>query len=369
MFRFYKEGDIPRIVELEKKCLESSLGEEYYRNDLNNPLAKHYVCEEDGCMIGFVSSVFDGFSLEILNVVIDKAYQSKGFGTKLLTSLFDGLLSLGLNHVSLEVRESNKKAIGLYEKLGFKTVRIRKEYYKNKEDALFMLKVYDEVRDIIHLEAILFSKKEGLKYSSDFKERYALNYYDLFDHKINSLEALEKEEYTLCFANWLDEELFKEYDIDTIGLLHVNAYRYQSLSKKKYEVCINHLTGYKEYMKEYNLQYGKQYAEKFAEFSYKGIQGQKIIFFSVFDRNKIVGHVQVFEYHHSIFVIDLFVNEEYRHQSIGSNLMDSVIEYAKERKKIEVYLDVDMADTPVQMYQKMQFSIIESYYEMFKMNE
>ncbi|MDE7161529.1 MAG: ribosomal protein S18-alanine N-acetyltransferase [Anaeroplasmataceae bacterium] len=369
MFRFYKNEDIPQIVELEKKHLESTLGEEYYQKDLTNSLAKHYVCEEDGHIIGFVSSVFDGFSLDILNVVIDQAYQSKGYGTKLLTSLFDGLLLLGLNHVSLEVRESNTKAIGLYEKLGFKTVRTRKEYYKNKEDALFMLKVYDEVRDIIHLEAILFSKKEGWKYTSDFKERYALNYYDLFDHKIDSLEAFEKDEFTLCFANWIDEELFKEYDIDIIGLLHVNAYQYQSLSKKKYEVSINHLTGYKEYMTEYNLQYGRQYAEKFAEFSYKGIQDKKITFFSVLDKNKIVGHVQVFEYHNSIFVMDLFVKEEYRHQSIGSNLMDRVIEYAKERKKIEVYLDVDMGDTPVQMYQKMQFAIIETYYEMFKLNE
>ena len=40
---------------------------------------------------------------------------------------------------TLEVRSSNKPAISLYEKHGFKVDGIRKEYYQdNKEDALLM---------------------------------------------------------------------------------------------------------------------------------------------------------------------------------------------------------------------------------------
>ncbi|MDE7095186.1 MAG: ribosomal protein S18-alanine N-acetyltransferase, partial [Anaeroplasmataceae bacterium] len=129
MIRKYEKEDIKRIVELEKSHLESSLEESFYLNDLANPLARHYVYEVDSKIIGFVSSVFDGSSLEILNIVIDKAYQSKGYGTQLLVTLLDELVPSGLNNVSLEVRESNKKAIHVYEKLGFKAIRIRKEYY------------------------------------------------------------------------------------------------------------------------------------------------------------------------------------------------------------------------------------------------
>ncbi len=91
-------------------------------------------------IIGFVSSIFDGNLLEILNLVIDKKYQSKGYGTRLLKEVFAELMSKGLKRVILEVRESNTKAKALYSSLGFKTISIRYSYYANKENALVMQK-------------------------------------------------------------------------------------------------------------------------------------------------------------------------------------------------------------------------------------
>ena len=47
----------------------------------------------------------------------------------------------GLERASLEVRTSNKGAIALYQKFGFKTAGIRKRYYSDTgEDALILWK-------------------------------------------------------------------------------------------------------------------------------------------------------------------------------------------------------------------------------------
>jgi ribosomal-protein-alanine N-acetyltransferase len=46
---------------------------------------------------------------------------------------------LGLERATLEVRVSNKAAISLYQKFGFKTAGQRRRYYKdNDEDALIL---------------------------------------------------------------------------------------------------------------------------------------------------------------------------------------------------------------------------------------
>ena len=140
MLRPYRIDDIDRIVEIENNTLDHSLGIDFYTNDLNNPFAKHYVYEIDGIIIGFISSYFDGEIIEILNFCVDNMFQSQGYGSKLLCAFFN---QFEASSSILEVRISNDKAIHVYEKFGFKTIRIRKQYYSNGEDALFMQKVFD----------------------------------------------------------------------------------------------------------------------------------------------------------------------------------------------------------------------------------
>ena len=45
--------------------------------------------------------------------------------------------------LSLEVRESNEKAIALYEKFGLSVKAKRKAYYDNGEDALLMVREFE----------------------------------------------------------------------------------------------------------------------------------------------------------------------------------------------------------------------------------
>jgi len=82
---------------------------------------------------------------EIITMAILPKYQNQGIGFLILTEL-EGILSeISCNKVFLEVASNNLIAIHLYDKLGFKSFGIRKNYYsvsKNKKvNAILMKKI------------------------------------------------------------------------------------------------------------------------------------------------------------------------------------------------------------------------------------
>jgi [ribosomal protein S18]-alanine N-acetyltransferase len=82
----------------------------------------------------------------VMNVAVDPEYRGRGIATKLLSHLFEQTAGDGRRGYTLEVRVSNRSAIRLYERLGFKARGVRRGYYTdNREDALIMWK--DPVRE------------------------------------------------------------------------------------------------------------------------------------------------------------------------------------------------------------------------------
>ncbi len=74
---------------------------------------------------------------EILALGTLEKYQRQGFSEKLLR-LFIAECGSTSKLLTLEVHAKNDQAIALYHKCGFKTVRIRKNYYSDQMDALVM---------------------------------------------------------------------------------------------------------------------------------------------------------------------------------------------------------------------------------------
>ena len=86
-------------------------------------------------------SIFE--NAELLTIAIDRPFQGKGYGRVLLEQLCARLASWGIENFFLEVRPSNTKALGLYQKLGFEEISRRKDYYPThdgREDAIVMCK-------------------------------------------------------------------------------------------------------------------------------------------------------------------------------------------------------------------------------------
>lgn len=79
----------------------------------------------------------------LLLMAIDPQMQGKGLGYQLLETSIERLENQPVQ-IFLEVRESNKAAIGLYEKTGFHQIDVRRNYYPTqeggRENAVIMVK-------------------------------------------------------------------------------------------------------------------------------------------------------------------------------------------------------------------------------------
>ena len=140
MIRRAKTDDILDIVKLEKTGLRSTLGKQYlYQDIVHNPFSMYFVYELHLKVVGYIGYHVVDEQANILNFVIDINHQGQGYGRALLQSTIDELLTKHVKTISLEVRESNQKAIKLYESLGFKASHKRKKYYNN-EDAWVYIK-------------------------------------------------------------------------------------------------------------------------------------------------------------------------------------------------------------------------------------
>jgi ribosomal-protein-alanine N-acetyltransferase len=92
-------------------------------------------------IVGFLIALIQDAECQLMNIGIEPKYQCRGYAVYLLKELIVYLQAVGVVYVSLEVRQSNKAAIGLYKKFGFKEIGLRKGYYPGspkREDGLIL---------------------------------------------------------------------------------------------------------------------------------------------------------------------------------------------------------------------------------------
>ncbi|MDL2292918.1 ribosomal protein S18-alanine N-acetyltransferase [Acholeplasma sp. OttesenSCG-928-E16] len=129
--------DIDEIINEEKKLLSSSLGYDFILQDLDNENALYYKITEEE-LIGYIGIRLLGDKAEVLNFFIKEQFQKKGYGTKLLKHVLEILIKRKIKSLILEVEKDNNKAIKLYEKLGFKKILVKKNYYVNKDAIIYL---------------------------------------------------------------------------------------------------------------------------------------------------------------------------------------------------------------------------------------
>lgn len=102
--------------------------------------SRHYVVARvDGAVVGYAGLMFSLDEAHVTTIAVDPAWQRHRIGSRLLLNLNRVALARGARHMTLEVRVSNRAAQAMYERFGFVTEGLRKNYYaETKEDALIM---------------------------------------------------------------------------------------------------------------------------------------------------------------------------------------------------------------------------------------
>ncbi|MGL4826200.1 MAG: ribosomal protein S18-alanine N-acetyltransferase [Vibrionaceae bacterium] len=96
----------------------------------------------EGQVVGYFFAQIVAGEASLLNFAIAPRWQRQGLGQKLLELFLQQARLLGAEQAWLEVRQSNSRAIALYELAGFNEIDRRYGYYPTldgkKEDALVM---------------------------------------------------------------------------------------------------------------------------------------------------------------------------------------------------------------------------------------
>lgn len=111
-----------------------------FKSELENGNSKYLVAKINDKIVGFAGFIPVLDEADVSNIVVHKDFRNMKIGSLLLEHLLTLASSLNLKLINLEVRESNSPAIHLYEKFGFESCGLRKNYYDNCENAVLMRK-------------------------------------------------------------------------------------------------------------------------------------------------------------------------------------------------------------------------------------
>jgi ribosomal-protein-alanine N-acetyltransferase len=147
--RRFQPQDLQHVMHINQVCLP-----ENYNNYFFLELHEHFpetfiVAEQDNQIVGYImcriETGFPDFGLfgiakrgHVISIAIVPEQQRQGIGTALMEQAMQGMRLYKAKECYLEVRVSNKPAIGLYKKLGFEIERTAHGYYADGEGAYIM---------------------------------------------------------------------------------------------------------------------------------------------------------------------------------------------------------------------------------------
>ena len=133
--------DIPAILEIEQVCFqEDSFSKQQFAYLIGRSKGAFYVVQEEGRLIAYVSLLFHEGTryLRVYSIAVHPDFRGRSFGQRLMEQTIQSAREYKAEKVTLEVKEGNMPAIGLYMKSGFIPVGIKPHYYHDGSDAIYM---------------------------------------------------------------------------------------------------------------------------------------------------------------------------------------------------------------------------------------
>ncbi len=141
--RRMKMDDIHAVAHIEEECFSMPWSERAFEESMALPHGIFFVAEYNNKIAGYVGVYHIGDECDITNVAVSVDCRRMGVGKRLLEAVDMYATDNSIHSITLEVRESNTSAIALYEKMNYKNIGIRKNFYeKPVENAIIMIRQF-----------------------------------------------------------------------------------------------------------------------------------------------------------------------------------------------------------------------------------
>ena len=139
IFRKMTDQDLAYVAELEQETFLDAWKEQSILETFCQQQAFITVAEADGRVIGYCIIYFVLDEAEIARIAVNRNFRRQGIACQLMDYTCECCREKEIRRLMLDVRESNEAARAFYQKYGFETDGIRKDFYDlPKENAVLM---------------------------------------------------------------------------------------------------------------------------------------------------------------------------------------------------------------------------------------
>ncbi len=145
MIGMMRTEDLDEILKIEEEAFPRPWPGDYFLSEMNGEnFGEVYVDRIDGHVVSYGNIRYMFENCDLTRIGVRKDLRHRGYGRKMLKHLIRTAEEKGCEFMHLEVDVNNAEAVKLYEKNRFMTMRTRKNYYENGDDA------YDMARSLIN---------------------------------------------------------------------------------------------------------------------------------------------------------------------------------------------------------------------------
>ena len=148
MIRKMTIDDLDQVMIIEKEAFNEHWKRKDFEYEIDkNEFSHMYVYEENEKILGIIGYYILFDDAQVTTIAVLKEAREKNIATKMMEFMIESCNKMMCSQLSLEVRKSNQKAINLYKKFDFIEMNIRKAYYEDGEDAIFMMRALGGIYD------------------------------------------------------------------------------------------------------------------------------------------------------------------------------------------------------------------------------
>jgi len=141
VLRTMSHDDLDAVLAIEQAAYSHPWSRGNFQDSLN-PMFDAQCLWFEGELLGYFLAMHGVEEMHLLNITVAPARQGQGWGHMMLDALRLWSRSQGAIELWLEVRQSNARALHVYDRYGFRRVGLRKDYYpldrQQREHAVVM---------------------------------------------------------------------------------------------------------------------------------------------------------------------------------------------------------------------------------------